>query len=60
MGNLFYRRVSPAEIKAMKFKELKYWNGWHEILANEESKRNCSKCKSTYDARKGNCGCGGS
>jgi hypothetical protein len=56
MGNLFYRGVSPAEIKKMKYKEMKYWNKWHEIMSNEEAKATCAKCNRTYDVRKG-CGC---
>ena len=38
MGNLFYRRVSPTEIENMDFKDLKYWNSWHETLIKEEKK----------------------
>ena len=38
MGNLFYRKVPPSEIKAMGYSELKYWNEWHELIAKEELK----------------------
>lgn len=34
MGNLFYRGVSPAEIKAMDYREMQYWNEWHERIAD--------------------------
>ena len=36
MGNLFYRRVQPSEIKQMDYSELIYWNEWHEIIAKAE------------------------
>ena len=36
MGNLFYRGVTPAEIKEMSYSELAYWNGWHELIAKAE------------------------
>lgn len=35
MGNLFYRRVPPSEINAMGYREMEYWNNWHEIMAKE-------------------------
>lgn len=38
MGNLFYRRVAPSEIKSMGYKEMKYWNDWHELMAKEETR----------------------
>ena len=38
VGNLFYRRVSPAEITAMGYVEMKYWNEWHELMVREEQK----------------------
>jgi len=34
MGNLFYRGVSTVEIKAMDYRELRYWNKWHERIAD--------------------------
>lgn len=36
MGNLFYRGVSPGEIKKMEFWELKYWNEWHNRIVKAE------------------------
>lgn len=36
MGNLFYRNVSPSEIKDMGYSELKYWNEWHDIMSEAE------------------------
>jgi len=32
MGNLFYRKVPPSEIKEMPYRELKYWSDWHDTL----------------------------
>ena len=32
MGNLFYRKVPPNEIKEMPYHELKYWSEWHDTL----------------------------
>lgn len=34
MGNLFYRGVSTVEIKAMDYRELRYWNKWHKLIAD--------------------------
>lgn len=34
--NLFYRRVSTAEIALMTVPELRYWNEWHELIAEAE------------------------
>jgi len=36
MGNLFYRRVQPSEIKEMSYEELRYWDGWHALMAKAE------------------------
>jgi len=36
MGNLFYRGASPDEIEGMSFSRLKYWNNWHEVMAQAE------------------------
>jgi len=38
MGNLFYRGQQITVIRSLKYSEMKYWNGWHEIMAKEESK----------------------
>lgn len=38
MGNLFSRRVSTVEIKKMSYREMKYWNGWHELMSKQEEK----------------------
>lgn len=38
MGNLFYRKVSPAEIRKMDFQEMEYWNKWHERISKEWEK----------------------
>jgi hypothetical protein len=35
IGNLFYHKVSPAEIKAMRWRELCYWDGWVKVLNKE-------------------------
>jgi hypothetical protein len=36
LGNLFFRGAGPSELSAMPFRELKYWNDWHEVMATEE------------------------
>jgi hypothetical protein len=36
MGNLFFRNVSPSELKQMGYKEMQYWNEWHELMDKEE------------------------
>jgi hypothetical protein len=36
MGNLFYRGATPSEITAMSYEELRYWNGWHDLMAKAE------------------------
>jgi SHS2 domain-containing protein len=36
MGALFYRHVSPTEIKAMTYSDMGYWYTWHEVMAKEE------------------------
>jgi hypothetical protein len=38
MGNLFSRGASPAEIESMNYRQLKYWNEWHEIMYEAEKK----------------------
>ncbi len=37
-GNLFYRGVAPGEILAMSYEELRYWDGWHQVMAKAERK----------------------
>ncbi|MHA1288292.1 MAG: hypothetical protein ACTSPB_12885 [Candidatus Thorarchaeota archaeon] len=32
LGNLFYRGITPHELKEMEYPELKYWNDWHKVL----------------------------
>lgn len=34
---MFYRGVAPGEIEGMDYHQLKYWNGWHETLVNQEA-----------------------
>ena len=36
IGNLFYRGVTVTELKGMGYRELKYWNQWHELMAKAE------------------------
>ena len=36
MGNLFYRGASITELKAMGFREMRYWNEWHELMTQAE------------------------
>jgi hypothetical protein len=36
LGNLFFRGASPSELSAMPYRELEYWNEWHEVMAKEE------------------------
>lgn len=36
MGNLFSRGQSISDIYALSYEELKYWNGWHELMAQAE------------------------
>lgn len=38
IGNLFYRNVSTAEIKQMNYRELKYWNSWHEEMVEADKR----------------------
>lgn len=38
MGNLFYEKVSTVEIKNMGYKEMKYWNSWHEKIQEQYEK----------------------
>jgi hypothetical protein len=40
MGNLFYRGQATSDIKKMNLAELKYWNGWHEVLKEETARQN--------------------
>lgn len=44
LGNLFFRGASPSELMDMPFHELKYWNEWHEVMADEE-RRSVSNAK---------------
>lgn len=44
MGNLFYRGQAISEIKRLRYAEMKFWNGWHEIMTEEE-KRAMEKTK---------------
>lgn len=37
-GNLFFRGVAPSEISSMEYHDLKYWNGWHELISKEEER----------------------
>jgi hypothetical protein len=37
IGNLFYHGVSPTEIKAMAWHEMKYWNSWVELMEKEKT-----------------------
>ena len=34
--NLMYRGQQIPVIRSLKYSEMKYWNGWHEIMAKEE------------------------
>ena len=46
MGNLFFRKVQPNIINNMDFFEMKYWNKWHETMAEaEERELNKAKVK---------------
>jgi hypothetical protein len=36
MGNLFYRGQPISEICILEYHELKYWNGWHELMEKAE------------------------
>jgi hypothetical protein len=44
LGNLFFRGASPSELVDMPYHELKYWNQWHEVMADEE-RRSVSNAK---------------
>lgn len=46
MGNLFYRGQPISEITILEYHELKYWNGWHEVMEEAEKKAYESKGKS--------------
>jgi hypothetical protein len=60
MGNLFSRHQPINVIKKMRYAELKEWNTWHELMADQEAKVTCGKCGKIYDLRKQKkCGCGG-
>lgn len=37
-GNLFSRNQSISDIYALSYFELKEWNEWHEIMAEQERK----------------------
>lgn len=46
MGNLFFRGQQISEIKKLGFKEMKYWNNWHELMVKAEKdqiKKNTGK-----------------
>lgn len=36
MGNLFYRGQQISEIYKLSYSQLKYWNGWHEMMSKKE------------------------
>ena len=38
MGNLFYRNVAPLDLLKMNYREIKYFNGWHEVMDEAERK----------------------
>ena len=38
MGALFYRGAGPTELEAMTWERMRYWHGWHRVLAHEEGK----------------------
>lgn len=44
IGNVFSRGAGPAEINAMTYHEIKYWNDWHEAMHREE-KRSSDQAK---------------
>lgn len=37
MGSLFYRGVPTCDIKAMPYREMKYWNEWHDRITKAET-----------------------
>ena len=36
MGNLFSRGQPIGDIRKLGYKEMKYWNEWHEVMAKRE------------------------
>jgi hypothetical protein len=36
MGNLFARHVSPLDVEAMSWGQLRYWGHWHTLMAEAE------------------------
>ena len=40
MGNLFYRKQPINIIKDLRYAELKYWNGWHELMEKQQQEVN--------------------
>jgi hypothetical protein len=38
MGDLFYHRVAPSEIKMMSYREMKYWHGWIKVIEETKAK----------------------
>ena len=36
MGNLFFRGVPISDIKVMGYKELVYWDDWHQLMIKAE------------------------
>lgn len=39
LGNLFYRGQQIDTLINMTYAELKYWNGWHEIISKAEGEK---------------------
>lgn len=38
MGNLFGRGQPTEGIKRMSYSEMKYWNRWHTLMSDQETK----------------------
>jgi hypothetical protein len=38
MGNLFAYKVSPLEIEAMDFQQIKYWSDWVDAINKEKNR----------------------
>lgn len=38
LGNLFYRGQPIDVLEKMTYSRLKYWNSWHELIAEQERK----------------------
>ena len=43
IGDLFYHGVSPAEIKNMGWRELKYWSEWVKIIKEAQQQQGTIK-----------------